>query len=1108
MRLCGVLTSYVAEALDTPFLLLPFRPDSDAGGARTFIRNYYKGNSEGSHQYRGAGLQQELRLTEPNVLCSIMKWCWSRMVGGVVSWPVYEGFQIGERDSNMARHAFETFIPIGAGSEARRSIIFDFFDLLSAVAAHGKMNGLGGRKLSRLAGWWAFEHSDNDKGFEGGYQSWAKAADAASHLFFAYLRTLSPEADPSMSLIERIPRSLQALLGSTEYPPETPTLLQRSTPRVVMLVDAVSPTPFALLRRAKHFEYRDKDRVLREFSEFEDPVDALTDECKRVLQAISSINSAQPLSRQGERKTGQESWSAFQNLGFSDLDERVMSPSSPDELNGNVSSLGSGPRTLPRPRNVDHARPTTPSWGDFLSSGFADDDITKAPPALSLPSDNVLPFIGSRAQTSHNSTSDENLAPGELAAVTNVELDDAFWWVWMTSLAGEEPSDRKAVFGRCALIETNIMNGRWLIMEEQVKGASPDPVDAYEFVAPKKSIFNFTKRGRNKRTKSEKANPESPPQLERITSATPSKTSLAPDQHSKIRAAAAALARKNTDDENQSTARRGRMDDAASTKTSSMMTMGVMNEATPAMKWANAYDKNNLRAQYLGDSFAGRGVSRKDTSRTSSINLIGDRTSSIAPSAPVLSPESSAFPTDAPAESALPAPPPDEPAFVGAEPPAPIEEPSSLSQAGVSPELSSPPPAIHILSEEPEVVEEQHTTEDVSPLEPSQPEPTSAFDKETAVRVPEIPQSRVERKPVPRSKNLQDHPAFRRKMPSESAAAPANSTVIPAEPSPQSPTNKPAAVAAQRAMDVPSSSPESVTKQGKLKKQGGGGFKKLFGRKKDSPKSNSIEAPPQGLAPPSETSLGRRLSLMRKKSTRSTPNSSRVAVDPPAPQVVNEPTMPDSPSRYEQSANNVSRVNTKSDADPQDEFSRFDQGPMHDMPIAQPRESEEDVPASYSPPQPQRTFNTQFASRIAPDEIQREADSGAFIVTPEDRPDPISDVQSEASMENPHPIEPEKDRWAQIRENAAKRVGRASEEYSMQSRPSHAGQSMRETDDGETSGEESKLAPFPFPSFPLLFLPFPFPSLVSFFSFEDIAADCYFSNSNRIPRRSHQSPRC
>ncbi|KAK4944044.1 hypothetical protein LTR28_008331, partial [Elasticomyces elasticus] len=81
--------------------------------------------------------------------------------------------EMKSRESKMTVSAFDSFIPMCVESEARRAIIYDFFDLLSAIAAHGKINGLGGRKLSRMAGWWAFDHSDDGKGFEGGYKSWA-----------------------------------------------------------------------------------------------------------------------------------------------------------------------------------------------------------------------------------------------------------------------------------------------------------------------------------------------------------------------------------------------------------------------------------------------------------------------------------------------------------------------------------------------------------------------------------------------------------------------------------------------------------------------------------------------------------------------------------------------------------------------------------------------------------------------------------------------------------------------------------------------------------------------------------------------------------------------
>lgn len=57
----------LAEALDTPFLLLPFRPETDTVPAKTFINNFYKGNREGSKNYTGSSLRRELILTDPAV---------------------------------------------------------------------------------------------------------------------------------------------------------------------------------------------------------------------------------------------------------------------------------------------------------------------------------------------------------------------------------------------------------------------------------------------------------------------------------------------------------------------------------------------------------------------------------------------------------------------------------------------------------------------------------------------------------------------------------------------------------------------------------------------------------------------------------------------------------------------------------------------------------------------------------------------------------------------------------------------------------------------------------------------------------------------------------
>ncbi|EGE77327.1 morphogenesis protein [Blastomyces dermatitidis ATCC 18188] len=614
----GCTVELKSRGLEIPFLLLPFRPSSDPSSARTFIRHYFSPPPERPAPLRGEHLLQELRLTEPMVLCSIMKWCWSRLPGGVVTWEAYELFKVGEQDSQFARDAFSTFIPLSVESDARTKIIFDFFDLMSAVAAHGKTNGFGGRKLSRYAGWWAFEHVDTGNGFESSYKNWASAADATSHLFFAYLRSLSPDSLRGSNGISALPISLQSLVQATEYPPETPALLQMESTKVVMIVDTVSPTPFALLRRAKNFEYRDSDHALQKFSNFEDPVRALTDECRRVLRCISSTNQSNVIAaEEGPGPIRDPSWSRFEDLGFTDTIEEGDG----DEDGDRTVSKQTGPlglRSAPHSRTADLGRPTTPSWADFLSSGFADENEPRSRPPFLLPPDKVLPPIQTvrgQSSQSHKRLFDQESSaePGELASITNLDLDASFWWVWISSLSGEEPTQRKAVFGRCALIETSISGGKWFVLEEQVKGAAPEPeVGAY--IAEKKSFFGFrSRKGRLTRRKSSVkkiSTAEEPYQRANSTRAM-SKTSIGPDQHARIQAAAAALQRKHREQEKeQASEKRNRSEDLGHSKNNSVMSLQplVMTEVSQAMKWANNYDKNAVRAAYLGNSLAGTGA--------------------------------------------------------------------------------------------------------------------------------------------------------------------------------------------------------------------------------------------------------------------------------------------------------------------------------------------------------------------------------------------------------------------------------------------------------------------------------------------------------------------
>ncbi|KAK3382862.1 hypothetical protein B0T24DRAFT_25706 [Lasiosphaeria ovina] len=602
-----------ARALDLPFLLLPFRPTSDPSAVRTFVRHFFDGK-DGYQLLRGEALAQELRMTEPMVISGAIKWCWSRLQGGVVGWDSYELFKVGEQDSNMARDSFKTFIPLSVDNESRKEIIFAFFDLLAAIGAHGKTNGFGGRKLSRMAAWWAFEQKDNGNGFEGGYKAWLSAADATSHLFFAYLRSLAPQHQ-TRGGISLLPMSLQKLLQETEYPPERPALMQSSTNRVSMIVDTVSPTPFALLRRAKNFQYHDEDRALREWSEYEDPLKALTEECRRVLRAVSAANQSQAVSSSKHSTSLRDaSWSRFEDIGFTSALEEED-----EEDNSQVSSARrQGLRTTAASGTTNLGRPTTPSWADFLSSGFVDDRTTSASNHL-LPPDKVLPPIETtvrqRSSQSHKPRleSDNYLEPGELASIVRFDLDDAFWWVWMSSLAPEETPERKATFGRCAVVETVIRTGRFLVMEEIVKGAAPDPQEG-AYIAEKKGFFSWTRRGKISRRKSTGKNALDRGEHNLKSSSTMgfSKTSIGPDQQAKIQAAALHLQMlEKQKNQQQVQQRRGRDDsELMSEKTNSVLTLqsaAFLSEASPAVKWANKYDKDAIREAYLSNAQAGRG---------------------------------------------------------------------------------------------------------------------------------------------------------------------------------------------------------------------------------------------------------------------------------------------------------------------------------------------------------------------------------------------------------------------------------------------------------------------------------------------------------------------
>lgn len=753
-------------------------------------------------------------------------------------------------------------------------------------------------------------------------------------------------------------------MEATEYPPETPTLLQVTTTKVVMIVDTVSPTPFALLRRAKNFEYRDDHWHLQEFANYEDPIRALTDECLRVLKCISSTNESSVSSSKHSTSLRDASWSRFEDIGFGGSIESDPEDGENQPPAAKSESAG-GLRTAPHSQGGDMGRPTTPSWADFMSSGFSDEANLKEPVGpLLLPPDKVLPPIAAtRGQSSQSHKrmmdSDQSLEPAELASISTLDLDDSFWWVWITSLSGDEPLSRKAVFGRCALLETVIRGTKWLVLEEQVKGAAPEP-EAGAQIVEKKRFFSFGSRkgGKLSRRKSSAKKVASVEEsYKRPNNQAPqSKTSIGPDQHKRIQAAAAALQKKHREQEAEAKEARANNGDEThpSSKTNSVLTLqpAIVNEASSAMKWASNYDKNAFRAAYLGNSRAGTGAATDSN---------GESTPEPAVEKPV-----------------TPAPLPPSTTKTGPAPP-----PKDTAMATPLPPSPEPP-----------------KRKPVKEAAPEEPKETKAVVVEQPVAAsPEPPAEEAAKKLKKRTGNTGFKGMFTtnkkkgEQPPMKSTGAKENSSSVAAA----------RAALEAKAKEAQDSGSRSSPKPAQLKK-------KPVPEKPatpETPKSAPAPAPapapePEKPSPPQQPAEP----VLEQEAVAGSPESH----GPPQ-------------TRRGVEYDALSRVDTNERNAADQEFSKFDQGPLVDQPAFVPDEEPvSPIEAAPEPEQPQSPANGHEENPKVSQE------SG------------IADAQ---------------DRWAQIRKNAAERSAVANEE------PETRTSQSERTDEGDTSGEESKLHVIP-----------------------------------------------
>jgi Domain of unknown function (DUF1708) len=796
------------------------------------------------------------------------------------------------------------------------------------------------------------------------------AADATSHLFFAYLRSMAPEPGKTSSGILGLPRTLQQLLDSSEYPPGR-GYISNGTTKVVMIVDVVSPTPYALLRRAKNFEYRDSDRALQEFANSEDPVQSLTDECRRVLNAISSTNQSHVSNAQTSTSLSDPSWSRFEDIGFSSTidenDEEAGMFGHKQVTNQNLNTTKRGYDNL--------ARPTTPSWADFLSSGFADENGNKAPAPILLPPDKILPPLNTTARgqssQSHRRHQDFqlNLDPGELASITTINIDDAFWWVWISSLAGEEPTSRKAVFGRCAFIETHMRDGRWLVMEEQVKGAAPEPAAGAYIAEKKRSFFGFTtKRGRLTRRRS---GIKKGPLGGDDGYDTSSRATLAPDQHARIQQAAADLAFKKKAEHDAAVRRHASKEPVPPSNRNSVFTLGpqIKDEVSPALQWARQYDKKEIRAQYLGDKLAGKGSRELLTLPENGMGI--NRSTSTLSSVGRENKELPAPPKDQ-SQTRLPVDVTPAPTAAVPNPPVTIIEPA-------------PAPPERVAPVEPEIPVEaakaslpEASTEEVAPKRPTSRNKLRKSSE--GRRSPEQKRSGRPIGPPPvRSSGIRRLFGTRK----------TKETTVPNPP--DSPVEmNPAIAAARRALEGKPSLAPNGTDSPPLSP---GHFQRIKNVKSPIAAVQTVASSPPVRAV--------------------TPPAQRAITPEPEPQLTKSEELHPGPprTRRDDEYDQLSRVDTNEREQADREFSTFDQGPLADQPAFAPEDSPKKANFNHDEPMQKPNQQSSYSAVSVPAEAYDEDEDTGLTkqVSPSDR-------------------------WAQIRKNAAERAARQSEDQATRSR--------------------------------------------------------------------------
>lgn len=441
----------------------------------------------------GDALRGILAVADIYTLCGVLKWCWARLPGGVITWKVYEKYKSDEK-RNREHDALITLLPRCVESPLQQNIILDFLTLLMKIAEKEKKNGLNGRKLARLAGFWAFDlvqpNKETPTSFGEGLACWSVAAEATYHMFLARIRTQFPK--PGTGKLVSLPKILETMLLSEPYPPK-PLYKTRLTtvPKITLLVGRLSSDPLVLLQRvAKTIQLSDSSKFASIdeyqtlntlFHSKEDIELRMSVESRRILEEISRANGILAtdhnmmikdtvnLSYDVRCKT----WSKFYNNAFIDpvtgdlhrpLTNYVYPPNYKTRIEQSQRPYSERPTT---------AYPPTPEL--HYSQPLRAETWKNAKDYYEITQDNKQ-YANLEAWHHQRKVEEQHRVS---CILSHIEIDDFFAWVWMSSLSPEQTEVRKAMFGRSVVVEVPLYEGkagrRWVVVEE-VLVPKPSPM--------------------------------------------------------------------------------------------------------------------------------------------------------------------------------------------------------------------------------------------------------------------------------------------------------------------------------------------------------------------------------------------------------------------------------------------------------------------------------------------------------------------------------------------------------------------------------------------------------------------------------------------------------